>query len=133
MRGLTDDVKVVTSGQWLRESTPVEGLFTSLATLLVYLDIVLWKNATHVSQCWLLFLLVISTTLIALSNDLTQEFRMYGKVIKAHGPPKPYARRLDLADELIKDTGRKDWAIRLGMIQATKDEGGNIEQGPKIM
>jgi hypothetical protein len=133
MRGLTDDVKVVTSGQWLRESTPLEGFFTYLATLLVYTDIVLWKNATHVSQCWLLFLLVISASLIALSNSCTQEFRMYGKVMKKHGAPKQYARRLDLADELIKDTGRKDWAIRLGMIQATKSEGDNIEQGPKIM
>ena len=133
MRGLTDDVKAVTSGQWLRESTLIEGFFTSLATLVVYIDVVLWKNASHVSQCWLLLLLVETTALIGLSNLFTEELHMYDKVIGVYGSPKPYARRLDLADELIKETGRKDWAIRLGMVQATKGEDENFEQGPKTM
>jgi hypothetical protein len=134
MRGLVDDVKAVTSGQWLREPTFNESSLTSLATLLVYVDVVLWRNAQWDSQAMFLILLLASSAYMGICNHAISEFRMYDKIIAVDGEPKKYNRRLDLADELIKETGRKDWAIRLGMVQADKNKSNeDIDQGPKIM
>ena len=58
-----------------------------------------------------------SYTLMEFSNSEIKTFRMFGRSIKVIGKPKAYARRLLLAEELVKSTGRKDWAVRLGMIK----------------
>lgn len=134
IRGLTDDVKVVTSGQWLREPKSFESFLSTCATLLVYLDVVLWASATLASQVFLLLVMLASAALIGISNERTSKYRMYGRVIERDGEPKKYDRRLDLANELIRETGRKDWAIRLGMVQAEASEKDkDVDDGPKIM
>lgn len=134
MQGLVDDLKAVTSGQWLREPTFVETTLSSLATIIVYIDIAMIANARVESQLLLLLLFVGSAALLGISNHCTTRFYMYGKLLTMDGEPKKYERRLDLADDLIKQTGRKDWAIRLGMVQAEKhDKGDSVDQGPKIM
>lgn len=79
-------------------------------------------------------LLIASAALMGICNHSMSEFRMYEKILAVDGRPKQYKRRLDLADELIKETGRKDWAVRLGMVQADKGKGNeDMDQGPKIM
>lgn len=134
MQGLVDDLKEVTSGQWLREPTFTENSFLTLATLLVYAAPTTWQGAQPESRFMLFVLLIGSMALLAISNQCTTEFRMYGKVMAVDGQPKKYGRRLELAEELIDETGRNDWAIRLGMIQADKAKpDGNIDEGPKIM
>lgn len=35
--------------------------------------------------------------------------------------PKAYARRLVMVEELIKESGRDDWAIGMGMIVPSAD------------
>ena len=46
MRGMVDDLKVVTAGQWLREMTTLESFVVSFATLLVYGSAALAGNAS---------------------------------------------------------------------------------------
>jgi hypothetical protein len=41
---------------------------------------------------------------------------MHGRVVEVVGLPKKYERRRIFADELIKEMGRDDWAVQMGMI-----------------
>lgn len=116
IQGTVDDLKLVTSGQWLRDETRTESWATALATLIVYLDAALVSNLTKLSQILLLVLLTASAGLLAIANSATKNLQMHGKIVSVSGDPKPYNRRLELAYELIAETGRDDWAVRLGMI-----------------
>ncbi|KAI9687436.1 MAG: hypothetical protein M1820_010438 [Bogoriella megaspora] len=116
IRGLVDDLKAVTSGQWLRDATFIEESITALATLLVYLDAALSSNVNLLGKILLLILLVSSAGLLAIANEKTDVLLMHGRKLKIDGRPKHYARRLDMAKELTAEMGRDDWAVRLGMI-----------------
>jgi hypothetical protein len=116
MQGLVDDLKTVTSGQWLREASFAENMTTSFATLLVYLAAALAINASRIGQAVLLLLLVVSVGLLALCNHSVDSLQMNGCIVRRQRQPKAYQRRLDLANQLIEESGRDDWAIRLGMI-----------------
>ncbi|KAL9619001.1 MAG: hypothetical protein Q9160_006322 [Pyrenula sp. 1 TL-2023] len=116
MRGLVDDLKMVTSGQWLRDMNFVESSVSSFATLLVYLAAALAGNASLVGKLLLLIQLLVSATCLAISNQLNASLGMHGCVLKKVGTPKKYQRRLILAKELIDEVGTDEWAIRLGMI-----------------
>ena len=122
MRGAVDDLKTVTSGQWLHETTFIESSVAAFATLLVYLDAALASNLKQSGKVLLLVLLVVSAGLLAIANVRTDKLQMHGNIIQVDGPRKRYGRRRDMADELIIETGRKDWAIRLGMIVPPIDE-----------
>ncbi len=122
MRGAVDDLKTVTSGQWLHEMTFIEGSVAAFATLLVYLDAALASNLKQSGKVLLLVLLIVSAGLLAIANVRTDKLQMHGNIVKADGPRKKYGRRRDMADELIKETGRDDWAIRLGMIVPPLDK-----------
>lgn len=122
MRGAVDDLKTVTSGQWLHEMTFIEGSVAAFATLLVYLDAALASNLKQSGKVLLLVLLIVSAGLLAIANVRTDKLQMHGNIVKADGPRKNYGRRRDMADELIKETGRDDWAIRLGMIVPPSDK-----------
>jgi hypothetical protein len=116
MQGLVDDLKAVTSGQWLRDTSFAEKITTSAATLLVYLAAALTINASRIGKIVLLLLLLVSFGLLALSNHSVDALEMNGCVVRRQGQPKRYQRRLDLANQLIEESDRDDWAIRLGMI-----------------
>lgn len=116
MRGSVDDLKVVTSGQWMRDMTFTESCVVGASTLLVYMGAALASNADQSGKIALLALLLISPALLVVSNKNIAAFQMFGRSITVEGEPKAYKRRLDLAEELIKSTKRDDWAIRLGMI-----------------
>lgn len=122
MRGAVDDLKTVTSGQWLHEMTFIEGSVAAFATLLVYLDAALASNLKQSGKVLLVVLLVVSAGLLAITNVRTDKLQMHGCIVKVDRPRKKYGRRRDLAEELIKETGRDDWAIRLGMIVPSLDE-----------
>ncbi|KAK5115391.1 hypothetical protein LTR85_009851 [Meristemomyces frigidus] len=121
MCGAVDDLKAVTSGQWLRESTFFESSVVAFATLLVYLDAALAGNAHQEGKVLLLILLFCSVALLGIANEYTEVLKMHGRLVEVDGTPKKYHRRLDLASELIKETGREDWAVRLGMVQPKKN------------
>lgn len=139
MRGAVDDLKAVTSGQWLREPTSFESTITTSATLAIYLAAMVVPSATLKGQLSLVGLLLVSTVLLGIDNESTKDSVMYGRRIVKFGVRQKYARRLDLAKQLIKETGRDDWAARMGMIQRTEDtrhkdaESQSHERGPVIM
>ncbi|KAF8242744.1 hypothetical protein K440DRAFT_503927, partial [Wilcoxina mikolae CBS 423.85] len=120
IRGPVDDLKAVTSGQWLRDTTPIEDFAIAFATLVVYVTAALAANSSKVGSLIILILLLSSVALLGLSNQMTKRLQMYGRLVSVVGKAKKYERRLDLTDELVKETGRDDWAIGLGMIVAEK-------------
>lgn len=116
LQGPVDALKAVTSGQWLRDMTFWEGSLTAMATLMIYINAAVSVNASQAGEIIILALLLLSVGLVAIGNEQQELMYMHGCKIQVEGKPKKYARRLDLADELIRYTGRDDWAIRLGMI-----------------
>ena len=108
----------MTSGQWLNDLTFLESSLESSATLLVYLSAALASNASSIGKALFLALLLVSVGFVGMSNELEENFYMHSHVIKKIRQPKAYARRLELAEELIKETGQRDWAIELGMVKA---------------
>ncbi|MCJ1388586.1 hypothetical protein MMC18_001433 [Xylographa bjoerkii] len=131
IKGTVDDLKAVISGQWMRDMTFAESSVAATATVLVYVDAALASNAQQIGKIALVVLLLLSAGLLGFSNDRIEALHMFGRSIKAVGQAKAYKRRRDLADELIEETGRKDWAIRLGMINAGSKS--KIDQGIQVM
>lgn len=128
IQGDVNDVKAVTSGEWLREPTLSENAAVAFATLIVYLDVALAGSGSTEGKLLLLVLLFCSAALLGLCNEATEVFRMFSRSVKVSGPRKSYRRRLLLAEELIEETGRRDWAIKLDMISSSavsKDKGGD--------
>lgn len=117
MRGLVDDLKAVTSGQWLRDMTFAESSISSFATVLVYLDVALASNVHQAGKLILVVLLIASAGILAIANETTQMLHMHGRVITVDdGGRTKYARRLDMVEQLVKESGRDDWALRTGMV-----------------
>ena len=122
MQGMVDDLKAVTSGQWLREMNFVESSIAAFATVLVYLDAALASNVDQAGKVILLVLLIASAGILAVANETTQMLQMHGRVIKVDGARKKYKRRLDMVEELVKESRRDDWAKRMGMIVSKANE-----------
>ena len=116
MTGLVDDLKVVTSGQWLRDMNFFESSVTAFATVLVYLDAALASNADLFGKIVLVVLLIASVGLLAIANEKTEVLHQHGLLVKVKGEPERYERRLIMAKELVKKSKRKDWALKMGMI-----------------
>ena len=125
LQGPVDALKAVTAGQWLRDMTFCESAFTAIATLMIYINAAITTNASQAGESIILTLLLLSVGLLAMSNERQESFYMHGCKVQVDGKPKKYARRLDLANDLIKYTGREDWAIRLGMIHQKADDAKN--------
>ncbi|KAK0430942.1 hypothetical protein EV421DRAFT_1893448 [Armillaria borealis] len=112
LQGSVDDLKAVTAGQWLRELSVYESYTTAFATLLVYVSAALAGNASKVGSLLVTCLLLCSVALLG----------MYDRVVRTQGEPKKYERRLDMAADLIVETGRKDWAISIALVKANEVE-----------
>jgi hypothetical protein len=119
IQGFVDDLKAVTSGQWLRDMTFVENAVVTSSNVLVYLSVTFASNASQAGKLLLPFLFLFSAALVAITNQCTNHLHMQGRVVQGtDANPKKYGRRLDLAADLIRESGRDDWALRLGMINA---------------
>lgn len=116
IRGEVDDLKAVTSGRWLRRPTTSEEIMSGCATLLAYAAPALLVNATLEGQIIIAILLLSGAAALAIANYFTTALRMKGKLLHIHGPRKNYERRSVLAGELITESGRKDWAVAMGLI-----------------
>ncbi len=127
LQGPVDALKAVTAGQWLRDTTFWESSLTAVATLLIYINAAVTTNASQAGEITILALLLLSVGLVAMSNELQESLYMHGCKVQVEGEPKKYARRLDLAHELIDYTGRDDWAIRLGMINQKADDTNTVK------
>ncbi|KAK0492375.1 hypothetical protein EDD18DRAFT_513178 [Armillaria luteobubalina] len=127
LQGAVDDLKAVTSGQWLRDLTSLESFAITCTTTLVYVSVVLSCNTSPVGNLLIGTLLLSTAMLLTVCNSLTGELRMCGRVIHRVGAPKKYERRLDLAYELIAEMeGRKDWAISMGLVLRDSGEAGAV-------
>ena len=116
IRGLVDDLKVVTAGQWLRDVSPAEDFGVDFATVLVYFAAGLAFNMSAEGSLVVLGLLLCSWVILGVCNHSSAALRMHGRVLEVDGKPKAYFRRTDLVEELVQESGREDWAERLGMI-----------------
>jgi hypothetical protein len=92
--------------------------------LLVYLAAALTINASQTGKIAILLLLVVSSGLLAICNESVDTLQMYGFRVRHKGKPVAYRRRLDLASQLVEESGRDDWAIRLGMITPKRKANG---------
>ena len=63
-------------------------------------------------------LLLVSVALLGLCNSMTEDLQMFGRRVHVTVEPKQYRRRLDMAEEIIKEVGTKHWAIAMGIIKA---------------
>ena len=120
LKGPVDALKAVTSGRWLRDMTTQERYAEKVAKLLVYICAALAvPNATSPANLALVCVLLGSALLLSCANMLidTDTLFMHDCVLAVKERSKQYIRRLDLAHELIKETGRDDWAKQLGMIK----------------
>ena len=123
LRGLVDDLKAVTSGQWLQDMTPAQSFIAAAATLLVYGTAALSSNASVFGNVVLMGLLFTETALLALSNQLADGLLLHDRVVRIEGEPRKYIRRLEMTKELIAETRRDDWAVGLGMILPSEAKG----------
>ncbi|KAK4508781.1 hypothetical protein PRZ48_002520 [Zasmidium cellare] len=121
IQGATYDVKAVTSGTWLRDATFLESSLVSFATLLTYLSAAISINATPSGKVALLILFVGNAALLGLANESTKSLTMFSRTLSIKHPPKPYARRLDLTHELVREFKRTDCFVAMGMIQPDKE------------
>lgn len=116
IRGEVDDLKAVTSGRWLRRPTAFEETMSGCATILAYAAPTLAANATVEGQIIIAALLLGNAAALASANYLTTELHMKGKTLQVQGVRRAYERRSILANELIAESGRSDWAVAMGLI-----------------
>ncbi|KZV75959.1 hypothetical protein PENSPDRAFT_646760 [Peniophora sp. CONT] len=124
LRGAVDDIKLVTSGQWVRNLEPLEGFAVASATLLVYGAAVLTPNASTVGCLCIGALLIFSAALLGMCNAVTADLRMFNRSVYQQKPPKAYARRVHMAEEMIGEHGgRREWAVGMGLVLPKSGEG----------
>ncbi|KAL8641910.1 MAG: hypothetical protein Q9226_008571 [Calogaya cf. arnoldii] len=116
IRGPVDDLKALTSGTWLSEPTTLDTFFGAVAKLLVYANVAVAGHATDAGVYTIVSMLLVNGGLLALDNLRIRRLNMYGRTMEAVGEPKRYFRRRDLAEQLIKESGRDDWAVAMGLI-----------------
>jgi hypothetical protein len=116
IRGEVDDLKAVTSGRWLHRPTILQSTMSGFATLLAYTAPTLVAHATSKGQIIVAVMLIVNAAALGLANRLTTALHMKGRILRIEGERKVYDRRRVLADELISESGRTDWAIAMGLI-----------------
>ncbi|RMZ69755.1 Alcohol dehydrogenase zinc-binding domain [Pyrenophora seminiperda CCB06] len=116
IRGQVDDLKALTSGTWLSEPTTLEGFFEAVAKLLIYANVAVAGHATDAGVWTIVSMLLVNGGLLAWDNLRIHRLSMYGRTMQTVGEPKRYFRRRDLAEQLIKESGRDDWAVAMGLI-----------------
>ena len=121
MKGLVDDLKAVTSGSWLsRPRYPaMMGTFDWSARMLVYGAVVVLAGTSDGENFTLVGTVVVSHLILMVENARATELVMNGRTVRLSRRPdavKQYGRRLEMAQELVAEMGRSDFATRLGMI-----------------
>ncbi|KZV75960.1 hypothetical protein PENSPDRAFT_646762 [Peniophora sp. CONT] len=123
LRGTVDDLKLVTSGQWVRDMETVENFAVAGATLLVYGAAALAPNASTVGSLFIAVLLLLSAALLGLCNAVTADLCMFNRRVYEDGPPQKYTRRTDMAEEMIREHGGwRGWAVSMGLVLAKPGE-----------
>ncbi|EXJ89767.1 hypothetical protein A1O3_02834 [Capronia epimyces CBS 606.96] len=130
LKGAVDDLKAVTSGSWLSRRPHNPRLADAMdwtARLLVYFSIVVLANASDQGKMGLAVSILLGHASLALVNARTEQLAMNDRIIKVSqlpGSVKKYSRRLEMAEDLVKEVGRSDFAVRLGIIKPDTDRQG---------
>lgn len=135
MQGLVDDLKAVTSGSWLgRPKYPqLMDALDWISRMLVYIAAVVLVSASDEEKLMFVLSILLSHVILAYSSSKATDLVMNERRIKiagGSGGVKKYSRRLELAEELIREMGRSDFAVRLGLInpeQAESSEAKTVE------
>ncbi|KAK0209865.1 hypothetical protein IW262DRAFT_1468158 [Armillaria fumosa] len=114
--GSINDLKAMTSGQWLQDLSATENFAIMFATMLVYASAILAFNVSTVGSLLIGGLLLFSVTLLTLCNSSTQCLQMYDYVVQKEGEPQNYKQRWDMAEKLIDESKMEDWAVGMGLV-----------------
>ena len=144
LQGLVDDLKSVTSGSWLsRPKNPdVMNALDWISRMLVYAAVVVLGGASDVEKVMVLGAVSAGHLLLMYQVSRTNELVMNGRrvrVSKEAGSLKKYGRRLDMAEVLIEEIGRSDFAIRLGVVNpdqvkiSDKQHGGRNDMATEVV
>jgi hypothetical protein len=117
IKGTVDDLKSVTSGQWLREQTFLESSVSAVATVLDYLDAALASDAHGSGKLILFILLIASAGLLAIANEFTEALFMHGCIVQVKGVREAFPRSLNLVEKLLQEKDRNDEAMRAALRQ----------------
>ncbi|KAK5198575.1 hypothetical protein LTR92_001046 [Exophiala xenobiotica] len=141
MKGLVDDLKAVTSGSWLLSRPGPPTYLTILcetmdgiAGLLVYIAAIVLVNAPNQDKIIIVLYALLGQGALAIHNATSSELVMNDRRLnvssQAGSGVKKYPRRLVMARELVKEMGRSDFAVRLGMLNPDDmdmDSGGKLK------
>lgn len=126
IRGEVDDLKAVTSGRWLQQPTTLQSAMSGSATLLAYGAAGLAASATLEGQIIIAITLLANAAALGLSNHLTTDLHIKGRVLEIEGGRKAYESRRVLASELVAESGRGDWAIAMGLMPSPSHYQGTV-------
>jgi len=93
LRGLAHDLEAITTGQWMRPLTDIEGYLEAAAKLLTYATAILSSNMFQTGEYILIVLLVCSSASLALSNAYVNLFNMNGRVAGVTADPMPASQQ----------------------------------------
>jgi hypothetical protein len=96
--------------------------------MMVWVVVVVLGGASEREKGMLVGAVLLGHLILVYENARAGELVMNGRTVCVAEAPdavKRYGRRLELAEELIKEVGRSDFAVRLGMInpEQVKDIG----------
>jgi hypothetical protein len=104
-----------------------------IAGLLVYIAAIVLVNAPNQDKIILVLYVLLGHGALALHNATSSELVMNDRRLNVSSRPgsgvKKYPRRLDMARELVKEMGRSDFAVRLGMLNPDEVD---MDSGEKL-
>jgi len=130
LKGPVDDLKAVTSGSWLIKATPFQSWLDWVGRALPYAAAIILVNADDRAKLALVACVLSTHGLVSWQNRACKQLVINGRTVRlmeGGDRVKRYKRRLDMADELIKETGRDDWAIKLGVVNAEHRDASKAE------
>jgi hypothetical protein len=104
LRGLAHDLAAITTGEWMRAKTTIEGYLEAIAKVLVYMVGVLSGNLFQTGDYILIALLLSSAGLLALSNAHTSTFNMNGRVAEVTGDTLTDAQKSRISATLTESS-----------------------------
>ena len=122
LKGAADDLKAVTSGKWLSHRPRHPQLVDAMdwtARMLVYVAVVVLANACDRAKVVMVVSSLLANGWMAMANALSKELVVDERVVKISEQPrsvKEYSSQRGLAEALVREAGRKDFAVSLGMI-----------------
>ena len=127
MDGAVDDLKAVTSGSWLRPATGAQEVLSQMSCLMAWLAVLVGSTIHSGAEKLVLVAMVLLSHGVVSWRTTRRRVMKEGLVMhdckieidctRGENGVKKYCRRLDMAEELIKEFGRRDWAEQMGMVK----------------